>query len=110
VQNQLALGLNPTSNEDDAEDGFETEQPTMYFIGDREVTFPVAHDEESRQFRADGMRGLLRREIGSDQLTRLMGEIRSCERNDGDPTPICDSLPPGIVVLARQLFILEQER
>jgi serine/threonine protein kinase len=110
VSVQVALGLNPTSNEDDAEDGFETGQPTGFFIGDREVAFPVAHDAQSRQFRADEMRSLLRREIGNDQLTRLMGEIRNCDRSDDEPTPLCDSLPPGIVVLARHLFILEQER
>lgn len=72
------------------------------------MIFPVAHDEESRQSRADEMKALLKREIGSERLTRLMAEVRDCERNASDLTPLCDSLPPGIVLLARHLSILEQ--
>jgi len=106
---QAALDL-PSADEESFEDGFETEQPAVFFIGDREVAFPVARDEESRELRAQGMRACLRREIGAEKLSRVMGEIRGCEANDNCPTPVCDSLSLGIVMLARQLFILEQDR
>jgi hypothetical protein len=93
----------------DAQERFEAdEQESVFFIPYKEISFPVVHDDESRQHHAESMKACLIREIGNELAIRVMEEIRKDEERLR--TLVYDSLDPGIVTLARQLFVLDFDR
>jgi hypothetical protein len=54
------------------------------------------------------MKACLIREIGNERFIKVMHELKNHE--DGLGTPICDALDPGIITIARQLFVLDYDR
>jgi serine/threonine protein kinase len=104
-----ALSLPQCGDEEEDEDvGFEVEgQPAVFFIGDKEVTFPVGNDAQTRAARATAMREFLAREIGQDLLARVMTELADHELRYDARLETCETLDAGYVVIARQLYVLE---
>ena len=106
IRDALAL---PSFDEDgEAEPGFEAENGgKIGYADNKELHFPVAHDEESRQYRAEELRAYLIRKIGREKLLKVFAEIRLYDEMDEAETPVCNSLEPEIVIMAQQLMYLE---
>jgi hypothetical protein len=103
-----ALQLPPAEDDDDEDIGFELQEPpAVFYIGEKEVRFPVGNDEQSKRARAVAMREFLSREIGGDVLGRVMAELRDHELRYDAESPTCESLDQGYVIIARQLYVVE---
>jgi hypothetical protein len=106
-----ALDLPSVDEAEEADPGFDADdQPSVFYIGDKEIRFPVGQGEQGKDFRIGAMRNFLVREIGRDALIKMNDEIRTREECDDAPSPVCDSLDPGLVVIARQLYVLEHDQ
>jgi serine/threonine protein kinase len=105
-----ALQLPSAEDDDDDDIGFELqEQPAVFFIGEKEVRFPIGNDAQGKRARAAAMRDFLVREIGADVLARVLAELRDHELRYDAESPTCESLDPGFVIIARQLYVVEFE-
>ena len=104
-----ALDLPSYDENGQAEAGFEADNSGQIVYADgKELHFPVAHDAESRSYRAEELRAYLIRKIGRDTLLKVFQEIRLYEDTDDAETPTCNRLDPELVIMAQQLMYLEQ--
>jgi hypothetical protein len=88
-------------------DAPDKEMSNAFFLHNRVLNFPAIHDSDSLAYRAEAIRAFLEREMGLDKMLSL-------KRAVGDQNPeseVLDSFlkdyEAGIVVLARQLLVLE---
>jgi serine/threonine protein kinase len=104
-----ALQLPAAEDDDSAEDiAFEgQEQPAVFYVGKKEIAFPVGSDDVSRAARAAAIREFLTREIGAPALASVMAELREHDLRYDAQSPTCEGLDPGYVIIARQLYVVE---
>jgi hypothetical protein len=107
---ERAKALNEALDISDAKEGPdepETE-PTcgQFFLPDKVLNFPVVRDSDSLAYRAEAIRAFLEREMGLDKLLAL--KQAAAGDADGRAEVILRDCEPGVVVLAQQLFVLEE--
>lgn len=100
-----ALDLKPNSTDDDSFS--EPKQPSLIKRKDTVTEIPSFQGNESLFYRAEAIRAFLEREIGIDGLIDLKELI--LEENEGPyiNNPIPAKYDPQIIVLTRQLLILD---
>ena len=107
---------NGNNFENDDDDGFgngnngfsdDSNKNQIFYIQDKQLSLPVASDQESKSKRITEMRNYLEKQIGLQKLNDLNNELINKAQDDLTPTPIINDLPPGLVCLAEQLLVLD---
>ena len=101
---------NDFEDDDDNDNDFNDnndQKNQIFYIHDKQVSLPVASDEESKKNRIQTMRGYLEDQIGLDKLNALNQELINKAQDDSIQTPIINNLPPGLVCLAEQLLVMD---
>jgi hypothetical protein len=84
------------------------EEMGMFFVGQKEVSFPAVKNNDSLMYRAEALRAFLEEELGMRKFTAIYRFITDGDDGVKAVERITRGVEPGLVVLVQQLLILDE--